>query len=570
MFSFLNHILVNCCALLLGLCSFGVEGRAFLGTITARVEIERIVRGCNAAVTEALGPGHGASSSELLQAHSELQIMLEALPKCEQGRLSLNSAQYVVHRYFMQNYGVAIRGFEPHREAQKAIAGLALLGAPDQYIELLEKGRISEHGFALPDMVALVTVLERLMREKTTGPLLEAVYEQNFYGVESILKIQYLAEIVDTWVYHWVLGHNAKELRKRDHVRNRKKGDMDSWSHAIDIAFGQMDLDDWRRKGTTNPFKEVHFSFADVERILHEASKEFGVSWQPECDVTRSHMEEYDPKHIGRIPLNEFHELSDDHDGRKFHEGKRYLQDLGVLDNTSARQGLQVIIPNYVESISNCIVANRQYSICCLSTCDSILGRMEELVRSPVAQVDDILRYVKDVIAEETEGIAPRHLAGDLEAQLRRISLMQHSGMVPLHGRLFAQWLHYVFPRVCPFPHVEGTIDPRSKNELEGVERTKSSKKERAREEERAEIRKSQFQHAAEEEEAGEVWMAQWSDEEELMAEYLQLRPPWEMPMVAKSSLNALVLLGGLAVLSLLGRSFVVSLQKPDKEEYYV
>jgi hypothetical protein len=562
------HFLVYCCALL-GFSRY-VEGRAFLGHIAARVEKERIVRGAIAAVTDALGPGHGATSDELLEAHSQLEIMLEALPKCEKGRLSLNSAQYVVHRYFMQNYGVAIRGFEPHREASKAISGLRLLGAPEHYLGLLESGRLAEHGFALPDMVALVTLLERLMRERTTGPLLEAVYEQNFFGVESMLKMRSLGEIFDTWVYHWLMGHNQKELFKRDHHRNRKKADMESWSHGIDIAFGQLELDEWRRKATMNPFKEHEFSFADIERVLHEASKDFGVSWQPECDVTRDHMEEYDPQHIGRIPLNEFHELSDDHDQKKFHEAKSYLRDLGVLDNSSSRKGLQVIIPNYVESISNCVVANRQYSVCCLSKCDSILGRMEELVRSPVARVDDVLRYVKDVIAEETEGIAPRHLAGDLEAQLRRIASMQHNGMVPLHGRLFAQWLHYVFPRVCPFPHREGTIDPRSKNELDGVERTKASKKERNREEERAELRADLFKHAAEEEDAGEVWMAQWSDEEELMAEYLQLRPPWEMPTIAKSSLNALVLLGGLVSLTLLGRAYVSSLRKPDKENYYV
>jgi len=30
--------------------------------------------------------------------------------------------------------------------------------------------------------------------------------------------------------------------------------------------------------------------------------------------------------------------------------------------------------------------------------------------------------------------------------------------MVPLHGRLFAQWLHYVFPHECPFPHKNGAV----------------------------------------------------------------------------------------------------------------
>jgi len=32
--------------------------------------------------------------------------------------------------------------------------------------------------------------------------------------------------------------------------------------------------------------------------------------------------------------------------------------------------------------------------------------------------------------------------------------------VVPLHGRLFAQWLHHAYPRECPYPHVAGTTHP--------------------------------------------------------------------------------------------------------------
>merc|ERR1719498_2168054 len=35
-----------------------------------------------------------------------------------------------------------------------------------------------------------------------------------------------------------------------------------------------------------------------------------------------------------------------------------------------------------------------------------------------------------------------------------------HSGLVPLHSRLFSQWLHYAYPRECQFPHAAGTINP--------------------------------------------------------------------------------------------------------------
>merc|ERR1712096_229 len=33
----------------------------------------------------------------------------------------------------------------------------------------------------------------------------------------------------------------------------------------------------------------------------------------------------------------------------------------------------------------------------------------------------------------------------------------QHKGVVPLHSRLFMQWMHFAYPRECPYPHLSGT-----------------------------------------------------------------------------------------------------------------
>merc|ERR1719160_413847 len=35
--------------------------------------------------------------------------------------------------------------------------------------------------------------------------------------------------------------------------------------------------------------------------------------------------------------------------------------------------------------------------------------------------------------------------------QLDEVS-QHHNGRIPIHGRLFQQWLHYVFPYECPYP----------------------------------------------------------------------------------------------------------------------
>merc|ERR1711933_446321 len=41
----------------------------------------------------------------------------------------------------------------------------------------------------------------------------------------------------------------------------------------------------------------------------------------------------------------------------------------------------------------------------------------------------------------------------------------QHDGRVPLHGRLFAQWMHHAYPHECPYPHKGGTTKPMTPEE---------------------------------------------------------------------------------------------------------
>merc|ERR1719413_222807 len=54
---------------------------------------------------------------------------------------------------------------------------------------------------------------------------------------------------------------------------------------------------------------------------------------------------------------------------------------------------------------------------------------------------------------------APRNLSEPLLSRLGEIA-DHHNGLVPLHGRLFAQWLHHAYPLECPYPHEAGTTNP--------------------------------------------------------------------------------------------------------------
>merc|ERR1719253_1564698 len=49
-------------------------------------------------------------------------------------------------------------------------------------------------------------------------------------------------------------------------------------------------------------------------------------------------------------------------------------------------------------------------------------------------------------------------LTDSLVEKLQAIAT-RHNGEVPLHGRLFAQWLHFAFPHECPFPAILESAD---------------------------------------------------------------------------------------------------------------
>merc|ERR1719387_3179833 len=59
---------------------------------------------------------------------------------------------------------------------------------------------------------------------------------------------------------------------------------------------------------------------------------------------------------------------------------------------------------------------------------------------------------------------APRNVSAPLVKALWQVAAL-HDGNVPLHSRLFAQWMHYAFPHECPYPHMMGKITPLTPSE---------------------------------------------------------------------------------------------------------
>merc|ERR1740121_2035172 len=159
--------------------------------------------------------------------------------------------------------------------------------------------------------------------------------------------------------------------------------------------------------------------------------------------------------------------------------GSCYLSSLGVLDETDAAHP-SVIITNYVLSRPNCLDSSHLFAICCRNECEDLMGSLESEIGGAVAEPSRVAGLVA-ALPSATVG-ANRELPADLLDRLHEIARL-HGGQVPLHGRLFAQWMHHAYPLECPYPHELGVVNPLTRGEWmkeSGQESEKASKEEMA------------------------------------------------------------------------------------------
>ena len=61
-----------------------------------------------------------------------------------------------------------------------------------------------------------------------------------------------------------------------------------------------------------------------------------------------------------------------------FGESEAYLQEWCAPVGTSAWYGKDVIVRNYIQGTSNCMVATSHYHVCCLNMCEEVLTAIED------------------------------------------------------------------------------------------------------------------------------------------------------------------------------------------------
>jgi hypothetical protein len=417
------------------------------------------------ALEVALGSGHRhATEKRLKRLEQMLSPMFGAMTKNENGKLGPSAAGYMLHRVFVQRHGWFIRALEPANAsfaAWNTSTPTSVLEerVPDHVTQLFEK-RLGQHGLGLRELAILAATLEHLVHMESVQRL-NVSYQGAQFLQEDVLSDEEAIKVLDVYMSVYILGFIHADLKTMT-------GDMAKNLHANILEMYPT----WPE--TQQFLREVHASVApkrdylyhnDIETVIAEIGERYGRFQDTECRMLKDWLVEIEDTSIGgagRVRIADFYGKAL-HDGKwQFSESVDYLRQLGALDESESSNP-RVIIPNYISGPSNCVASSAYYSVCCLDECESILGQIEQKIAAPSALPKTITRLVSMIPSATMP--SNRTIAPWLQHRLDEVAV-HHGGLVPLHGRLFAQWLHFAYPRECQFPHIAGTINPQRPEDL--------------------------------------------------------------------------------------------------------
>jgi len=503
---------------------FAVERKA--GSLRASVDAANFQTDIRNAMSEALGCGGHVTEETLQIIERELTPMYRTLPKNSNGRIDRKSLRHIAHRYFNQKSSLVIRGFEPSRLVNESSWGSAEIlseKVPGFVEAVLESRHVNQHGFDVRDAAYVVATLEQLVFD-SEGALLTKVYERQHKPLHRPLGREGLHQILEQYIVHWLMGDDEEGINMLLSDRTILEDSFPHWKLLVEFASAEVKAVDFERmhsplttngQGHTggNALMQKYY-FDDAHGIVGSITNSFASFWESECIEMKESLFAMDPRREGRVPLSKFYGTGMDAEWR-FGESEAYLRDLGALDETSSR-GKQVIIPNYIQAASNCIVTTPHYMVCCHNDCNPIIQEIDMAIAAPFAQPDQLLALVKNMTSMTSiDDEVAVQIDATLKTQLESIAAT-HGGQVPLHSRLFLQWLHYVFPRECPFPHKTGTVAAVAPLEYSG-NYVASAEEMKAHS---ALANSSDLNTSFEAEQEDTHWMSQWSEEEELIAGY--------------------------------------------------
>jgi len=402
----------------------------------------------------------GAVREHISSLEVALNEMYTSVPKEAGGTLSHAVVRYMLHRFFVQKHGWFIRGLEPgNASALQAMAGgnqtlQNLQEWVPSYLQNFLEEVLGGRGLSLRELAVLAATLEDLIHKESNTRL-----EMTFTALELPFSAQLdedqLRQALEVYMMIYMLGGNFTVTGKAGILRAhgifaKKVKDWETvqqWMHSIQVEVAPSSIHE-------------PVDFTGASRVVEEVGRRYGIYNDAECGTLKAELLGIESTKAGRVRLADFYKkgLSGVFE---FNEKIEYLRALGTVDESNASDPY-LIVPNYVASRPNCLKASSFYVVCCRNECEDLLASLEKKFSKPMASPQQILELVATFSTKTVE--QPRMVSDSLVKRLHSIA-DANEGEVPLHGRLFAQWMHHAFPRECPYPQKAGDASPMTADE---------------------------------------------------------------------------------------------------------
>ncbi|CAK0904362.1 unnamed protein product [Prorocentrum cordatum] len=404
-----------------------------------------------------------ALSSELEDDHAArvaafegaLRSMYAALPKNEHGNLEHQAVRYVLHRLFVQRHGWYIKGLDPNGPAPSPNGTTDNVSQDwlPAYLQARLEARSGGRGAVLHELAALAAALEDLVQKEAVDRL-RLAYKVLQLDPEGGIERKQAEDVMFTAFLSFLVANKfsaetPEEVHKKQQIFASKYKD---WDAAKDWFAANI------MESSASP--DGRYDIRTTSRMAVTMGEKYHELNDLECKSLKSTMLELEDRKAGRVQLSAFYNRSM-HSHWRFTEKAEYLRRIGALDETNATKPM-VIVPNYVMGRMNCLESSGIYSLCCRNECEDLMGRLEQEIGSPNAPADRVMQLVAGLASDTV--LAPRTLPDELRSRLVDVAA-SNGGLVPLHSRLFAQWMHHAYPRECPYPHEPGTAGAQTPDE---------------------------------------------------------------------------------------------------------
>lgn len=383
-----------------------------------------------------------------------LRSMYKSMPKSREGSLELPAARYALHRLFEHRHRWFVKGLHPKSQGGKKTMS--------QHRQAVHKAfqmmtAVDQKGLTLPALAALAGTLEELITREVASHM-KRLYAANKHSAKDVISHEDLGKISNAYLTIYIAGADFKKTSPSDIVNDNAFMEKNSgdWSEVRNwIKSATLEAE--RTEGCDGEAGDCKFDFNASTRVVKSVVEKYGFFNNFECRKLNEKLLEIGDKRTGRVKLAEFYKagLSG---AWQFNEKIEYLRSLGVLDESSADDP-KVIVPNYVGSWVNCLSSSKYYAVCCSTGCDEYMEVFEEQISAPEADPDTIVRIV------ETQSVFGKSMPVSALCQRLQSIADRHHGKVPIHGRLFAQWMHHAFPTTCPYPHEDGKTSAQTPDE---------------------------------------------------------------------------------------------------------